>query len=408
MCTRVGEVRAALAEIVASLDADAVAPADAPRLWRSFDGIERLAGAAKLLLARRVEESREWQRNGHRSPEEHLAKRSGCSVGAARRQLETSKKLQDAPATEAALRSGQLSETQASTIAPAAAADPSAEQRLLDGAKTMSTSELKAEAARVRAAADPDPDTTHRRIRAGRFLRTYTDPEGAWNLLARGTPDDGARIMSALEPLIDARFRQAREAGEHESRESYAFDALAALAVRPADCGDASATSTPRPKPKPRFLALLRADLSALVRGAVVDGERCEIDGIGPVPVSVARQALGEAVLKLVLTNGVAVANVTHLGRGPSAAQRIALLWSSPGCSVQGCNGVRTEVDHRVPFAQTRHTRVDELDPLCPFHHDLKTYADWALVEGEGKCPLVPPWDQRHPRNKASPMAACG
>jgi BarA-like signal transduction histidine kinase len=39
-----------------------------------------------------------------------------------------------------------------------------------------------------------------------------------------------------------------------------------------------------------------------------------------------ARDLLGESIVKLVITNGVDVANVTHLGRGPTAAQRIALL----------------------------------------------------------------------------------
>jgi hypothetical protein len=42
-------------------------------------------------------------------------------------------------------------------------------------------------------------------------------------------------------------------------------------------------------------------------------------------------------MLKLVITTGVDVADVTHLGRGPTAAQRAALLWANPTCSVHGC-----------------------------------------------------------------------
>ena len=38
------------------------------------------------------------------------------------------------------------------------------------------------------------------------------------------------------------------------------------------------------------------------------------------------------------------------------------------------------------------------LDPLCDPDHDLKTYEGWALVEGKGKRPMVPPDDPRHPR----------
>ena len=132
--------------------------------------------------------------------------------------------------------------------------------------------------------------------------------------------------------------------------------------------------------------------------------ELCEIAGVGPVPVSVAREVLGEAIVKLVITDGVDVANVTHLGRGPTAAQRAALLWTNPTCSVQGCPRQRIEYDHQKPWAQTRHTRLDELDPLCGFHHDLKTRLGYALVPGKGKRAFVAPDDPRHPRYR---RAAC-
>ena len=52
-----------------------------------------------------------------------------------------------------------------------------------------------------------------------------------------------------------------------------------------------------------------------------------QIAGLGPIPVSTARELLGESILKLVITKGVDVVNVVHLGRAPTAAQRVALLW---------------------------------------------------------------------------------
>jgi hypothetical protein len=152
----------------------------------------------------------------------------------------------------------------------------------------------------------------------------------------------------------------------------------------------------------PTHLALLRLDLEALLRGRVEGDELCEISGLGPVPVRIARQLLGDAVLKLVLTRGVDVANVTHLGRGPSGTQRTAMLWGFPTCVVQGCHAVRTEADHRVPWKETRHTRLGELDALCGHHHDLKTYEGWALVAGTGRRPMVAPNDPRHPGHGAS------
>ena len=122
-----------------------------------------------------------------------------------------------------------------------------------------------------------------------------------------------------------------------------------------------------------------------------------------PIPVRVARSVLGDAIVKLVITKGVDVMSVTHLGRGPTAAQRIALLWSSPKCANEACSSRFVQLDHREPWAATKHTKLSELDPLCPHDHDLKTNHGWLLVEGAGRRTFVGPKDPRHPRNKPPP-----
>jgi len=99
------------------------------------------------------------------------------------------------------------------------------------------------------------------------------------------------------------------------------------------------------------------------------------------------------------------VVNVTHLGRGPTDAQKVAVLFRQPVCIVEGCNRSRLEFDHRTPWAQTHHTRVDDLQGPCHFHHRQKTLYGWELAVGTGKRPMVPPDDPRHPhnQNKAPP-----
>jgi hypothetical protein len=174
--------------------------------------------AAKTLLARRVDESKAWKRAGHRSAAECMAARSGSSVGAARVHLAVSNKLGSLPATEWALRRGELSAEQAAAVVDAATADPRAEAKLLALARRASLKELRDEALRTKASADPDPDATHRRIHAQRRLRTWTDGEGGWNLAARGTVAAGSIIEAALKPLIDEIFTQARAEGRREER----------------------------------------------------------------------------------------------------------------------------------------------------------------------------------------------
>jgi hypothetical protein len=198
----VHDVVAAADALVRALEPDTVALPDALPMWEAFDAIERHAAAAKLLLTARVDESRAATRSGHRDTAELLAKKAGISTGAARRRLETSKKLSALPATGDALRAGELSADQAEVVVGAAAANPRAEHSLLEQAQTMSFAELRDEALRARAGGE-DRQAVERRIHASRRLRTWTDGEGAWNLSARGTVADGSKVMRALEPIID-------------------------------------------------------------------------------------------------------------------------------------------------------------------------------------------------------------
>ena len=108
----------------------------------------------------------------------------------------------------------------------------------------------------------------------------------------------------------------------------------------------------------------------------------------------------GDAVLAAVVTKGVDVVAVAHLGRRPTAHQRSALEWLNPTCTAEGCNAsVRLEIDHRHQWASTKVTVLRWLDRPCSHHHDLKTYEGWAFVEGTGKRPMVGPDDPRHPRH---------
>jgi hypothetical protein len=474
------EIRDRLAALVDRLDPDAVSGAAARDLWGVLDASERLCAAGKTLLARRLAQTHRPEMAGVKTAAEELARRSGTSTGAAKDALDTSARLPEQPAVERAVRRGELSLAQAAVVSAAVAANPAEENRLVELASQVSVPELRDECARVRAAADPDPAATNRRLHAQRRLRRWTDSEGFWNLHAKGTPQAGAAFNAVLDAVTDQVFKAARRAGGREPVEAYGFDALMALADQavdsaadqpnrigrpgqPAtdaaadqsaetgpdggDCGPnhavgidpslaalgegdgamrlgeanadrggpgprdgepAAAAAVPRPRLSerlnPRYLALLRVDVAALRRGRVTGEELCEIRGVGPVPVPVAERLLGQAVLHLLITRGTDVLNVTHLGRGPTAAQKIALAWASPGCTVQGCWRTRTENDHREPWRQTHHTRLDQLDPLCAYHHDLKTRFGWALVDGTGKRWMVPPDDPRHPRHRANPM----
>jgi hypothetical protein len=202
-----------LSEIVDDLDPDAIPLCEVPNLWKDFARGERLMASAKTLLARRVEDGETWRRGGFRSAAEQMAGESGTSISEAKRQLETSKKVRKLPKTANAMRKGKLSPAKVDAIASAADVEPEAEDRLLDGADKKPLAELKEDCLNAKG---KDRDKAHDRIHRDRFARTFKDGEGAWNLHARGTADDGARFMSAFQPLIDAQFKTAKAEGRDE------------------------------------------------------------------------------------------------------------------------------------------------------------------------------------------------
>jgi hypothetical protein len=371
------------------------------------------------------------------------------SAAAAAKALETAKRLAAQPILDAAARAGDVSPEQAAVISDAVQADPSAESRLVETAQSSTMADLRGACARTKVAADANPDATHERIRKARRLWEWTDQEVAWNLGARGVPEDGAVIHAALKAKADELFEQARKEGRREPHEAYMYDALLSIMrehlglsdeeieavidntdlddgmpapgtdgpVGPAPSGGPSAGGRatppspvqPPPTPpsgkqpkRPKWLGIIRVDIEALIRGFVEGDEVCEIPGVGPISVAVARQLLGDAIFELVITKGNDVVNTTYLGRGPNAAQRIALLWQGIKCFNEACDRTWRQVDHREEFRRTRVTRLDNLDLLCDEDHDLKTYRGWALVEGKGRRQFVPPDHPRHPKNVAA------
>ena len=270
-------------------------------------------------------------------------------------------------------------------ISAAAAADPSAERRLVELAPRVVAGGVAGGmrpgkgggGSRPGGHQRPDPCSAaaaalpRRRRRLG-------------DLSARGTAHAGAAFVTVLNAITDATFTAARRAGRAEPVEAYAFDALMAIAEHAAErttaadpeaggdgAGSAGRAGDPgivaaagegswsgcavrrRPSTSPRHLGLLRVDVAALRRGRVQGGELCEVAGVGPIPVSGAKEILGEAIVKLVITDGVDVLNVTHLGRGPTAAQKRRAAVDEPHLRGAGCHRARVEWDHREPWAQT-------------------------------------------------------
>jgi hypothetical protein len=155
---------------------------------------ERLCAAIKSRLARRVEETKVWRDGGHRSAAHWVANATGATVGAAARTLETARALEQLHETEAAFRSGQLSDVQAAEITSTAVSDPSAEAELLEAAGSTSVKGLRDRCREVRAGAEADDQAWARRLHASRRAHEWTDPDArtASRRDWRPTPEPGS------------------------------------------------------------------------------------------------------------------------------------------------------------------------------------------------------------------------
>jgi hypothetical protein len=360
-------------DVCGRLDPSTVGLAEVPQVFDALTSLDRLAGGAVLRMAARYEESNAWKRNGARSPEDDLARKTGTGTGRARRKLSTSKRLRTQPKTDEAVRRGRVSPDQADEVSEGAGAAPEVEDDLLDTAEKQPLHDLRRRVAEERAKADRDREERARRLHRQRCLRRWDDADGMGNLLLRLPGEQLREVDARLKPLVDRVFADARDAGRMEPPEAYAADVVRDLLLSEPATGDGSGGSGGRQavRPEKKVIALIDAD--ALNRGWVEDGETCEIAGVGPVAVSAVRRLLSDAFLSVVIRKGVDVLNVTHLGRQVTAQQRSALEARAGGRCERCGSTYRLDIDHNEGWTLTHDTRLDDLSWLCSHCHDLKT-----------------------------------
>ena len=214
---RLCEIREALENYSAGFDASLLSGDDAAAGLDDVLVIENIASYLTGALALRWAETEGWRKSGARSPEEELARKSGTTPGQAKDKLKTSKRTRTQPKVTDAARKGTLSPEQNSVISDAVAADPAAEDELVDEALSgASLGESRDSAGRVKSRACPDLEARRRKIHAERSLRAWTDADGVWNLKVTNNAEVGAQIMARLDALTDEIFH--KSAGVREPR----------------------------------------------------------------------------------------------------------------------------------------------------------------------------------------------
>jgi uncharacterized protein DUF222/HNH endonuclease len=369
-----------LRPVVAKLADERLDGTEAVWLVNAFAAGEKLCSAGRALAMREVARSDAWVGDGAGSPAAWLAAKAGVFLGEAIGTLEMVSHLDGLPAIAEAFAAGRLSLDQAREITTAASECPEDEEELLSKAEQLPLAELRAFCRKVRARGKDEAERQEQ-LRKSRYLKSWTDSDGALRIDARLTPADGALVMAALDARRRRLMAEARERGDYENAPAYGADALVELAQT-----GGIATGGPA------ATVHVWVDYSALVRGFTLEDERCEIPGVGPVAVDVVRRWLGDCILKVIVTDGVDITAVAHAGRTLPTHLRTALEGRDPKCIVPGCPAWRDlQIDHRVPWIEGGATSLDNLARLCRWHHYQKSHLGYRYRGGPEKWEWIPP-----------------
>jgi len=192
-------------------------------------------------------------------------------------------------------------------------------------------------------------------------------------------------VSAAIDAEADRIFREARREGRRESPAAYAADALVRLVTR-----------GPRNAPQLK----LTVDLAPLERGWVEPGERCAIDGFGPVPGTVGAGAVPGRVGERAREGRDRRHSRGQLAEADDpAAVPPAARARLPGVRERRLSRRRTVRDrpHRRP-RDNGLTVLENLWRLCKHCHRLKTYFGWTVhTDDVGRRRLVAPQSGRDP-----------
>lgn len=129
--------------------------------------------------------------------------------------------------------------------------------------------------------------------------------------------------------------------------------------------------------------------LSLLDDPAAEAADPAVVEGIGPIPVSRARELCGgDGSWMRVLTHpetGMVLSVGREQYRPPAMLRRLT-KWRADRCMGPGCGtpASRCEVDHQIAWEHGGETSLENNAPLCKNHHIVKHHGGWSVRQLEG------------------------
>jgi Domain of unknown function (DUF222) len=238
----------------------------------------------------------------------------------------------------------------------------------LEKAPTQTTGQLRALIQKLIFSTDPAAakDRYEQRLGERRVICEPTE-DGTANLCGFDLPaDDANRAMRRINRLAHT----AKRNGDGRRIDQIRADVYLQLL-----------TGNEEDKVSDRGVVDIRADLSTLLG---FDDNPGEIPGWGPVIADVLRQIIDESHdgdWRFGIYDQGQLLGVIPTRRRPTAAQKRYVETRDPECVFPTCrfDSIQCDIDHQYPWAQHHRTIIEELEPLCRYHHQQK-HGNWKLT----------------------------
>lgn len=378
------------------LEQGSVEDADDDTVVEAVAGWQRLvawaaAGAARAAaeLADRPSMNPVWPRSAGTVAErnvagEELAMVLSCSRTAARALVRDGRAFQGAlAATGDALGRGEIDLARARVLVRALADVPvplalDVQDAVLPAAHCRTAAQLGQDVARALVVADPAGAHTRHEVAArGRHLdRPRFLPDGMAGIWAVLPAADAAR----LDAGIDALAQSARSLGDPRTLDQLRADVLVDLTTGrvPAGAGNQDAR-----RPGRRSEIRVTVPLTTLLG---LTDEPGELAGYGPITAEVARALAREGTWRRLVTDPLS-GTVLDVGRTtyrPPEALADHVRARDRRCARPGCGATAEscDLDHTVEYGRALGpTSAENLGPLCPRDHAVKTDGGFALAQ---------------------------
>ena len=365
-----------------AIDIESMSAGNAHAALRDVAVIRGATDRLEAALARRVSELHE---QGQAPPVSDLLGRVGrTSRKTAERVERRSTTLGAAPHLNNALGAGKIAAEHADAVSAAAARlDDDQRRELFDRdreltelAASRTPERFRRELTKVvdRIIRDDGLDRTRQQAASATLRSGVDDDSGMHWFRAELAPEDGNRLRRRIDHETNAIAKLPEHAGKRR-------DQLEAVALVNLVTGARAANAGPQPADVVILIDYDKFLAGAIVGAAGSDGISEYSDGT-PIPVeTVRRHACDANIIPVVLGGHGMPLDVGRARRLATPSQRSALRSMYRTCAIDGCDRHfdRCHIHHLLEWDDDGFTDLENLLPLCSFHHHRAHEGRWRL-----------------------------